>query len=366
MGVSNIYISLVIKYLGGEIDEVQKKKLFEWVYATPANEKLFYNLKDIWETARYESITRNTQTDKEWDKFISKAIKEETKSYNRRLVTMQVVKKVLQIAAIIIITFGIGFYTKNLIPQSQEYTTLNVPYGAKTQLELADGSKIWVNSGSKLTYPTKLNEKEVNIFLEGEAYFDIVKDKSRKLNVKTSTISIQVIGTAFNVKSYENEDIVETTLVRGEISILGKVGNKSINHAVVLKPNQQATLVKGKQNIQVNEVQDEASNVIPDKVDTKIKPIQPALTINEEVDVIDFTSWKNNKLVFKSERFEDLAIKIERWYNVRVIWKDEELKNTLYTGVFEKETIEQALHALSLSSPFKYQITKNEITITKD
>lgn len=364
MDVSNEYISLVVKYLGGEISEAESKKLFEWVYNDTANEKLFYSLKDIWETARYESITKNAQTDEEWDKFISKAIKAETKNHSRRLVTMRVVKRTLQIAAIIIITFGVGFFTQNLIPEKQEYTTLNVPYGAKTQLELADGSKIWVNSGSKLTYPTKLNGKEVNIFLEGEAYFDIVKDKSRKLNVKTSTISIEVLGTAFNVKSYANEDIVETTLVRGEISILGKVGNKSIEQAVILRPNQQATLVKGKQNIQLNEVKDEASKV-PDKVEAKIKSSQPALTINEKVDVIDFTSWKNNKLIFKSERFEDLAVEIERWYNVKVLWKDEELKNTLYTGVFEKETIEQALHALSLSSPFKYQITKNEITIKK-
>lgn len=365
MDVSNVYISLIKKYLGGEISEADKKKLFEWIYSNTANEKLFYSIKDIWETAKYESITKNIHTDDEWDKFIGKAIKEETVNYKRKLVTMQVVKKVLQIAAIIIITFGVGFFTRNLIPQKQEYTTLNVPYGAKTQLELADGSKIWVNSGSKLTYPTKLSEKEVNIFLEGEAYFDIVKDKGRKLNVKTSTISIQVLGTAFNVKAYKDEDIVEATLVRGAISILGKVGNKSIEQAVLLKPNQQATLVKGKQNIHVSEVKDEASKIIPNKVKKKIESVQPSLTINEKVDVVDFTSWKDNKLVFKSERFEDLAVKIERWYNIKVIWEDEELKNTLYTGVFEKETIEQALQALSLSSPFKYQINKNEISIKK-
>lgn len=366
MDVSNENISLIIKYLGGETNEAESKKLFEWVYNDTANENLFYSLKDIWETARYESITKNAQTDEEWDKFISKAIKEETKNHSRRLVTMQVVKRSLQIAAIVIITFGVGFFTKNLIPEKQEYTTLIVPYGAKTQLELADGSKVWVNSGSKLTYPTKLNEKEVNIFLEGEAYFDIAKDKGRKLNVKTSTINIQVLGTAFNVKSYEDEDIVETTLERGEISITGNVGGKSIAQAILLKPNQQATLVKGKPGIQLSEGEKEAISVTPASNDKEIKTTQPALIIDKKVDVVDFISWKNDKLVFKSERFEDLAVRIERWYNVDLILNNEELKNTLYTGVFEKETIEQALKALSLSSPFKYQIDRNKITINKD
>jgi ferric-dicitrate binding protein FerR (iron transport regulator) len=365
MNVSSVYISLVLKYLDGEINDVQKAKLFEWVYADSVNEKLFYKLKDVWETARYESIAANIQTDKEWDEFIGKAIKEETHNYSRKLITMQVVKKALQIAAIVIITFGLGFFVNNIIPQKQEYTTLNVPYGAKTQLELADGSKVWVNSGSKLTYPTKLNEKEVTIFLEGEAYFDIAKSKGRKLNVKTTTINIQVLGTAFNVKSYEDEDVVETTLERGEISITGNVGDKVIEQAILLKPNQRATLIKGNQAIEVSSTNKNAIEVLRSNNDKETKRTHPALIIHKKVDVVDFTAWKNDKLVFKSERFEDLAVRIERWYNVKLTLKDEELKNTLYTGVFEKESIEQALQALSLSSPFKYQINKNEITIQK-
>lgn len=366
MDVSNEYISLVLKYLEGEISEVERTKLFEWVYNNTANEKLFYSLKDVWETAKYNSIAENAQTDEEWDKLIEKAINEETKQFSKRVVAMQVAKKVLQIAAILLITFGVGFFTQDLIPKKQEYTTLNVPYGAKTQLELADGSKVWVNSGSKLTYPTKLDEKEVTIFLEGEAYFDIAKDKGRKLNVKTSTINIQVLGTAFNVKSYEDEDIVETTLERGQISITGNVGGKSIGQSVLLKPNQQATLTKGSKEIHVKDGEQDAIVVTSADNNTRVKTIQPELIIYKKVDVVDFTAWKNNKLVFKSERFEDLAIRIERWYNVEVILKNKELKNTLYTGVFEKETIEQALQALSLSSPFKYQIDKNIITINKE
>ncbi len=366
MDISGIYISLVVSYLKKEIGETEKKKLFEWVYNKPENEKLFYNLKDIWETAEYEKVSESAQTNEEWEKFILTAIKEESESHLRRKVSMHHVKKVLQIAALIIVTFGVGFLANKFIPQKKEFTTINVPYGAKSQVELPDGSKVTINSGSTLKYPTNMKNREVDLFLEGEAYFDIVHTPNRKLNVNTSTLKIQVLGTAFNVKSYEDEDIVETTLVRGAISIMGKVGNKSIEHPILLKPNQQATLIKNSQNIQVTGIVNDIDTLVEIvKEQEGMKSSQPALIITGNVDVDDFTSWKNNKLVFKSERFEDLAVKMERWYNVEIKLEDESLKNSLYTGTFEKETIEQAMQALSLSLPFKFEINKNQIKIKK-
>lgn len=366
MGFSDIHIGLVIKHFSGELSEVEKKKLFEWVYSSTANEKHFYNLKDVWETAQYEKITKNAHTNEEWDKFLVKAIKEESDNYKRKLVSIQIMKKVLQIAAIIIITFGVGFFANKLIPPKQDYTTINVPYGAKSQIELADGSQIWINSGSKLTYPDNLNQKEVNLYLEGEAFFDIVKNKKRALNVNTSTISIKVQGTAFNVRSYEDDDDVETTLVRGSISVTGSVGTKSIVKPIVLKPNQQATLIKGSQDFQVKEMgKDQDTIISPKKVAEKTIPEKPSLSIKDKVDVNEFISWKNNQLVFKSQRFDELLMTMERWYDVDIVLEDKELSSSIYTGAFDKETIEQAMNALSLSLPFKYEIDKNRIVIKK-
>jgi transmembrane sensor len=337
------YISLIVNYLKNEITEPEKRKLFEWVYRDPRNEELFYRLKDIWETSNYRQVTDKASTQGEWEKFSRLIIQMKSGNLSDNKLKMRRLYRALQIAAIVLVTFLAGFLIQKYLPEKTEYTTVKVPYGAKSEVELPDGSKIWINSGSSMKYPTKPDNKEVFIYLNGEAFFDIVENEKRKLNVQTSTINVQVLGTAFNVKSYDDDDLVETTLVRGKISITGKVGNKTIE-PVYLRPNQQVRLIKG---------------------ETGRNYYESALQILEKVDIEPVTCWKDNRMIFKSESFSELARKMERWYNVKIVIKDEGLKESKYTGVFEKETIEQAMNALSLSLPFSYRIEKNEIHVIK-
>ncbi len=369
MKIDDLYISLIVRNLKNDISEKEKGKLFKWVYSNHENEKLYYHIKDIWETARYDTTIKNANVDFAWEEFALLAIEEESKHFKERKALSRNLKKVLQIAALIVITFGIGFFVQKNIPEKASYTSVKVPYGARSEVLLPDGSKVWVNSGSQIEYPADFKGREVNLFLEGEAYFEIVKNPKRKLNVKTSSINIQVLGTKFNVKSYNEEDRVETTLVNGSISITGKIGKKLIKDPILLKPREQAVLVKSENSVQVlDSAQPDAdkseseNSKIQDRGEETLKPM---MKINGEIDVEPFVSWKDNKLVFKGERFDELAIKMERWYNVEIIIKDDELKNARYTGTFEKETIEQAIAALSISLPFTYEINKNRIEIIK-
>jgi ferric-dicitrate binding protein FerR (iron transport regulator) len=310
------------------------------------------------------------KTDTEWEKLALNAIQQEREHFLKGKNTTRIIYRAVQIAAIAIVTFGIGFLVQKYLPEQTEYASVNVPFGAKSELQLPDGSKVWVNSGSLLKYPTNLNKKEVDLYLEGEAFFEIAKNQKRILNVKTSTINIQVHGTSFNVKSYNDDDVVETTLLEGSISITGKVGERVIKEPIYLKPNEQATLVKSKNTIELN--QENSPEVAEENIESSnVKEIatirKPELQIKEGVDAESFVMWKYNTLVFKNERFEDLARKLERWYDVEITIDDDELKKSRYTGTFEKETIEQALLALSLSHsyPFKYHISKNKIQICK-
>jgi transmembrane sensor len=370
MQLDEIYISLIVRYLKNEISEDEKRDLFKWVYASSSNEKYFYTLKDIWETARYNQIAAGAETDKEWEKLTLTALKKETENFSQRKSVGRILYRAVQIAAIIIIAFGVGFLVQKYLPEENAFTHLNVPLGAKLQIELPDGSQVWVNSGSALKYPTNMDAKEVDLFLEGEAFFDIVKNPKRKLNVRTSTLNIQVLGTRFNVKSYNDEDVVETTLVNGSISITGKVGNKKIEKPILLKSNEQAKLIKSEGKFSLEDTNAPAN--IEDKPDTKendvemtASEIQPRINISENIDVEKFFSWKDNKLVFRNEPLESLVRKLERWYNVSIKIQDPDLKKSRYTGTFENETIEQAIKALSISLPFKYKIEKNQIEINK-
>lgn len=368
MHLDEIYIGLIVRYLKDEISVDEKRELFKWVYSNFANEKYFYTLKDIWETARYNQIAAGAQTDQEWEKLTLTALKMETGNFSQRKSVKRILFQAVQIAAIIVIAFGVGFFIQNYLPEEIAYTQVNVPCGAKSQIELPDGSRIWVNSGSTLKYPTNPDAKEVDLFLEGEAFFDIVKNPKRKLNVKTSTLSIQVLGTRFNVKSYSDEDVVETTLVNGSISISGKVGNKVIAKPILLKPKEQAKLIKSEGRFDVEDTgrlaekqEKSESNEKDAKIQTTV--IQPRLNISENIDVDKFVSWKDNKLIFRNEPLESLAKKLERWYDVKIMINDSELKCSRYTGTFENETIEQAIYALSTSLPFKYKMEKNHIEI---
>ncbi|QGY47423.1 DUF4974 domain-containing protein [Maribellus comscasis] len=370
MKIDDLYISLIVRRLKNDISEHEQVKLFKWVYSDHENEKLYYHLKDIWETAQYDTKIKNANIDSEWEKFALLAIEEESKHFKERKILTQNLKTVLQIAALVIITFGVGFFVRKIIPEKASYSSVTVPYGARSEVLLPDGSKVWVNSGSQIKYPADFKGKEVNLFLEGEAYFDIMKNPKRKLNVKTSSINIQVLGTKFNVKSYNDEDVVETTLVNGSISITGKIGEKLIKEPIYLKPKEQAVLIKSQNAVEILDPEKKSNNqtdLEDEKESEELEKakLQPIMKINGEVDVEPFVSWKDNKLVFRGERFDELAVKMERWYNVQIIIKDEELKSARYTGIFEKETIEQAIDALSISLPFTYEMEKNRIEIEK-
>lgn len=364
MTPDEIYSSLIVKNLKNEISEPEKKKLFEWIYLDPQNEKLFYRLKDIWETSNYRQVTDKASTQEEWEKLSRLIIQMKSGNLFDNKIKVRRLYRTLQLAAIVLVTFLAGFLIQKYLPEKPEYTTVKVPYGAKSEVELPDGSKIWINSGSSLKYPARPDDKEVFIYLKGEAFFDIVKNEKRKLNVKTSTINVQVLGTAFNVKSYDDDDLVETTLVRGRISITGKVGNKTIK-PILLKPNQQMRLIKGKQEVMIGDLKEKAESQRIKGNEQAIPIHEPGMQISGEVDLETVTCWKDNRMVFKSESLSELARKMERWYNVEIIIEDEGLKESKYTGVFEKETIEQAMNALSLSLPFTYRIEKNEIHIIK-
>jgi len=366
MEVEDKYKRLLIGQLREELTPGEQHELFAWVYESPQHKKLFYELKDIWDSSKIVQQKHNDRQQEEWAKLWTEIEKLEKKTNaSEGFLSSRNLREVYKIAAILIVAFGASWF---LLTQFQKdaYNTLEVPYGARTNITLTDGTQVWLNSGTTFKYPAKLNQKDVDVYLEGEAFFEVAHLKNRKFNVKTSTINIQVLGTSFNVKSYTDDDQIETTLVNGSIRIDGQLDDKTIKEPILLKPNQQATFIKGTADFQVTRIAEKQGQ--EDSLSTHETIAAPhqsktSLTIFEKVKVEDYTSWKDHVLVFKSERLENLTRQMERWYDVKIEIKDESLKNSRYTGTFENETIEQAIEALSLSLPFDYKIEKNRIEI---
>ena len=231
--------------------------------------------------------------------------------------------------------------------------------GSKTSIVLPDGTKVWVNSGSKLTYDRDFGEKIREVTLSGEAYFDVVHNAVKPFIIHTVKMDIKVLGTAFNVRCYPDEKKTETSLIRGriEVTLLERPKEK-----IYLKPNDKLILSNDNNS---------AYSLVNKSAKTEtVAGLLPMVSISHityqqtDSSVVE-TSWVENKLEFVGETFEDIAKKMERWYGVMITINDEKLKQTHLTGSFEHETVEQALIALQISVPFKYTNTQNNIVITK-
>lgn len=363
---------IIIKYLAGELDEDSVKELRDWIRKEESNRKYFLQVKNLYLSSTINITARKTDLDEEFRIFkIRRQLRSSEKVKNTRSFFNSggSVGTYLWRAAVILLLLT-GFTTSYLVYQQyikNDYNELTTRLGEKTQITLSDGTKIWLNSATKLRYPSNLNKSNVNVYLDGEAFFNVNKKSGRTFVVHASTIQIAVLGTSFNVKSYNEENSIETTLEKGSISITGEMGGKQIKKPLLLSPNQQLTFKKGLDTYQINQKNDPSS--VDQALQVTTQEPQPKelteVTIETQIDPKLYSSWKDGKLIFKSERFDELIIEMERWYNVQIKISDEKLKEQKYTGVFENETIEQALTALSLSLPFHFDINRNIVSISK-
>jgi transmembrane sensor len=231
--------------------------------------------------------------------------------------------------------------------------------GARTKLLLPDGTQVWLNAGSKLNYSGAYNETLREVDLEGEAYFDVVKEAGRPFIVHASSLNIKAVGTAFVVKSYPQDETIEATLLRGIIEVSRK--DLPDGPKVILKPNEK--LIFNKQlETEVHRYASDSSGNSPKTIGKiSVAAISIAIPDSNKVE----TSWVYNRLVFDGDTFQELAKKMERWYNVKIAIKSKELLRYRFKGAFENETIREALDALKLTAEFSYKINNNEIEIFK-
>ncbi|HVY74034.1 MAG TPA: FecR domain-containing protein [Puia sp.] len=231
--------------------------------------------------------------------------------------------------------------------------------GAKTHLLLPDGSQVWLNSGSTLHYENEFNVRSREVDLEGEGFFDVVRNADRPFIVHTSAINVKVLGTAFNIKSYPREGVIETTLLRGMVEISRK--DDPAAPKVILHPNEKLVFNKARALMNADTGTERTSSSSPAS-DIAVIPLVRNIPDSDKVE----TSWMYNKLAFDGDSFPELAEKMERWYNIRIVFKSDRLLKYRFKGVFSGETIREALDALRLTARFSYKINQNEIDLYDD
>lgn len=225
--------------------------------------------------------------------------------------------------------------------------------GSRTRTLLPDGSIVWLNAGSTLHYDPSLDGPRREITLNGEAFFDIAPQAGRPFIVHAGNIDIRVLGTAFNVKSYADEGIVETTLIRGLVQLSRQ--DQPDAKPLLLKPHQKVVMEKKITAADLGHKRSSLSGIQPQRV----MQLDTSLRENE----IPETAWIFNRLEFRGDAFPELARKLERWYNISIHFEDEAVQSLTFNGSLENETVEQAFKALQLAVPFSFTIKGNELFI---
>jgi transmembrane sensor len=230
-------------------------------------------------------------------------------------------------------------------------------YGSRTHLVLPDGTRVWLNAGSRITYNKNYAASLREVSLTGEAFFDVARNAEKPFVIHTDRIDIKVLGTRFNIRSYPADKTTETTLLRGsiEVSIKDRPSEK-----IILKPNEKLIVANDDSTLHRPGRMNHGSAGTGESLVTIRKP-----TYDQETGAIIETSWVDNKLIFREEEFGELSSQMERWYGVTIRFGDPGLEQLRFTGSFKGETIEQALNALKLTATFNYTIESNQILITK-
>ncbi|WP_346864086.1 FecR domain-containing protein [uncultured Draconibacterium sp.] len=213
-----------------------------------------------------------------------------------------------------------------------------VPYGKRTELMLADGTKVWLNAGSRLAFPTKFTNETREVHLQGEACFKVTKNESQPFIVNVNDLGIKVLGTHFNVAAYPDDESIETILVEGSVSLSNKRSFGVSSKSVVLKPLQKATFSKDEKEI----------------------------SVSDEPDADVYIAWTEGWFKFSQQSLEQVFTKLERFYNVEILVPVNFPSNEKITGKLDlKDSLAEVFKALSDVAKINYRITNNQVFVDK-
>ncbi len=227
--------------------------------------------------------------------------------------------------------------------------------GFRTHVVLADGTEVWLNGNSSITYKGDFNQSARELTLRGEAYFKVAKNADKPFIIQAGALQVKVLGTAFNIRSYADEPDIETTLESGAVEI---TLNDQPGNTIQLKPGQKLRVDNSLRSTYGNG-------------NSGLEPAEPAapilllskMKVDTAGNALADAAWREGKLVFDGDDFQRVASKIEKWYNVTVVAENKHLHSSTFTGVFDNKSLETVLGTLRETGKLDYRFARDTVYI---
>lgn len=352
---------MIFRYLSGDASREEKDYLFSWLKDSVENEKEFADLKKLYVElgTRYDD---SIDTDAAFGRFRERTFEnknspgEESSPGKSKIRRVILFRRYAAAFLLLLATAVSAFLVGRRAPADSGMTAfeVSVPFGGKSSVILPDGSSVWLNAGSHLTYRPEAGSGTRNAFLEGEGLFTIEKDKHPFI-VHTSHLDIHVTGTRFNVKSYPDDEKIETTLLEGEI----RIEAESERSPIYIRPHQTLSYQKNLKEARIVPRKED----VPEKKEARVTASPQTIEVISNVDVQEAVSWQTGIMHIEGENLESLTKKLARKYDVNFVFEDDQLKTYSYSGTILDFPLGQVLEALKLTSPVDYQIREKTVRL---
>lgn len=325
---------LIVAYFTREISHADLEALQEWLLASAENKASFMREQEIWFSTISADDRKRFDTDAAYRRF---RIKTQTVSFETE--RSVVFKPWMRVAAAVVLLVSVAgsafWYGGKRVANQFADIVMEAPLGSRNKVYLPDGTLVWLNAGSKITYSQGYGMNDRKVKLEGEGYFEVTKNADLPFKVATNEMDVQVLGTKFNFRNFEEDDESIITLLEGKVAVENKIGTKE---QFVLQPNQRIVLDKRKGNAEL-----------------------------QAFDALKVKGWTNGILSFDEDKLPDIVRELERTYNVEIDIKDDTLNQLRFYGNFVRidQSIDEVLDVIASTGKLKYTRTEKRIELRK-
>ena len=330
---------LLIKYFTHTANAEELATIEQWIYSDKKNEEWLFEMERIWSLKDELKYSDKIIISDAYNRFVSKT-KENKKQQENKTPNLSIVpmlNRFLRYGAVACLAFLFSFGLFKFLPQesniiSLEYNTVEVPKGQRVSIILSDGTKVWLNAQSKLTYPSQFSQNERKVKLEGEGFFEVSHNPNKPFIVDGELLDVKVLGTKFDFKSYIDEE-ASVTLAEGKVEVSTYDGENNIT----LKPSEQIVYSQ-----------------------------ETGITLNKNVDSELQKSWIKGETIFHNQPLSAICKDLERKFDVNIEIEDSELANQLFTCHFKESlNIQQVMNLLKATRELSYTVDECNITIKR-